>query len=430
MLKKRTAEALTLLIRISAIVAILILCSGVVPAQTQEKVLWSFGGNSSDGIYPVAPLIADAVGNLYGTTPFGGNPSPALAGGTVFELSPQSDGTWAETVLYRFCSQGNCTDGYKPQAGLVMDSLGNLYGTASSGGIVNCPHGTDCGGVVFELSPSRVPAVWTYAVIYTFCSVINGVVCEDGSKPVSQLILDQSGNLYGTTSKGGNGHDVDSYGGGIVFKLSAGLSGWNETVLYSFCQLGEGSLCKDGANPQAGVTFDESGNLFGTTEAGGIFKHGTVYELSPGGAGWAETVLEAFPQVNSYSPVGFDAVGNLYSTTLGYAFQLNAKHHDVRSIVFGDTIGNQSFSGVYLDTRRNALFGTSSNQGANGFGSVWEVVPPGNLSAVYYFCAESNCADGGEPVAGVIEDQLGNIYGTTTQGGVYGQGTVYEIITQ
>jgi uncharacterized repeat protein (TIGR03803 family) len=404
-------------------VAVSILCCGYMLGQAQEKVLWSFGSVPNDGIGPQAALISDNAGNLYGTTAGGGT----AAGGTVFKLSPQTGGTWSETILYNFCTQTDCTDGYEPQAGLLMDSAGKLYGTAYAGGIVDCPHGTACGGTAFELSPpSELGQPWTYAVLYTFCSEISGVVCLDGSEPRSQLILDASGNLYGTTVKGGRGHDVDSYGGGVVFELSPGSNGWTETVLYSFCQLGRGGFCTDGANPEAGVTLS-SGSLFGTTESGGLGANGLVYELSPGSNGWTEEVLYTSYNGSSYAPVTFSAAGNLFSTTLFHGFQLNIKHQNVRSISFTEATGTNSEGGVLVDVQRNALFGTAVADGANGVGTVWEVNPARQLVPLYNFCSLANCADGSTPRSSLIEDQSGNLYGTTQQGGAYGYGVVFEV---
>jgi uncharacterized repeat protein (TIGR03803 family) len=398
-----------------------ILCCSLTVGQTY-KVLWNFGSVPNDGAGPVASLISDGAGNLYGTTIGGGSAS----NGTVFELSPQNDGTWNETILYSFCG---CTDGYKPQAGLFMDATGNLYGTASSGGVNSCPHGTDCGGTVFELSrPSQPSEPWTYNVLYTFCSTVTGVICEDGSKPYSQLIMDEEGRLYGTTAEGGNGHDTNGFGAGTVFQLSPSAGGWIENVLYSFCQQGTGRLCNDGATPRAGVVFDSSGDLLGTTEAGGSSFMGLVYELSPGRNGWTEQVLYVSFNGNIYAPVSFDSAGNLYSTTTNRAFQLNLKHHVARSISFSTPTGSNSRAGVLVDFQRNVLFGTAAAQGTNFAGTVWQVSLAGQMTPVYDFCSQPGCTDGSAPMAGLIEDRSGNLYGTTKLGGAFSDGVVFEII--
>jgi uncharacterized repeat protein (TIGR03803 family) len=276
--------------------AILAFC-GIVLGQAQYKVLYSFAGRQSgDGETPLSNLVLDRAGNLYGTTREGGSGSGGF-GGTVFELSPNEDGTWSESVLYSFCSNYvnlQCLDGSSPQSGLVLDSLENLYGTTLNGGQQSCPATIGC-GAVFELSPpSSAGAGWTYRLLYSFCLLRVGNACEDGYYPTSRLVFDKSGRLYGTTGSGGTGHLSNGFDAGTVFQLSPGIGGWTETVLYNFCSLGEGNFCPDGSFPQAGVTFDKSGTLYGTTELGGRSRsqgEGIVYKLSPGVNGWVVTVL-------------------------------------------------------------------------------------------------------------------------------------------
>src|ERR1019366_481014 len=158
-------------------------------AQTHEQVLHSFG-NGADGIGPQAGLIFDAVGNLYGTTSLGGTYSY----GTVFELTPAGGGSWTEKVLYSFCSWTNCTDGRQPQAGLIFDAAGNLYGTTAFGGYYGLQTGY---GTLFELTPAGGGS-WTEQVVHNFNHDFT-----DGDEPYAGLIVDAAGNLYGTTSGGG-----------------------------------------------------------------------------------------------------------------------------------------------------------------------------------------------------------------------------------
>lgn len=390
--------------------------------QAQEKVLWSFGSIPNDGNDPLGSLIADSAGNLYGTTSLGGT----IGGGTVFELSPQSDGTWTETILYNFCATGtNCFDGYFPKAGLVMDAAGNLYGTTWSGGPqTGCGYPSGC-GTVFEVSPVG-DGTWTETVLYSFCSTSTASrPCTDGAYPYSQLIFDEAGNLYGTTQQGGDGRSNTP--GGTVFELSPGSNGWTETVLYSFCSTGSGRFCTDGEEPLAGVTFNTSGSLFGTA-GGGLGVVGVVYELSPSNAGWSERVLVNFYQNgNSSSAVSFDSVGNLYGTTQNNGFQLNKARQTMRTKTFNSTTGYTSEAGILIDPLRNALFGTATQGGANSFGTIWEVTPSRELVPIYSFCAQSGCADGQSPSAGLIEDVSGNLYSITQKGGAYGKGVVFEV---
>ena len=254
-------------------------------AATNEKVLHSFNGNGADGYQPEASLIFDAVGNLYGTTYWGGT----YGFGTVFELTPSGGGGWTETVLHSF--QPNGTDGNYPIAGLIFDAAGNLYGTTSAGGTYGF-------GTVFELTPEEGGG-WTETVLLNF----NGT---DGSYPHAGLAFDAAGNLYGTTGYDGTYHY------GTVFELTPTAGGgWTETVLHSF---GNGT---DGASPFAGLIFDAAGNLYGTTSAGGTYGTGTVFELTGG----REQVLYSFKSrygadgATPYAGLIFDAAGNLYGTT-------------------------------------------------------------------------------------------------------------------
>src|SRR5271168_3708065 len=180
------------------------LSCGLALGQTY-KVLWSFGGAPNDGAVSKGSLISDSAGNLYGTTSAGGDSTaPVCFGGcgTIFELSPNGDGTWSEVVLYSFCANYSgftCPDGASPEAGLVFDSKGNIYGTTSQGGIQCALNSAGC-GAVFELSPPALPGGnWTESVLHTFCSNYNNSQCLDGNFPSSPLTIDASGNLYGTT---------------------------------------------------------------------------------------------------------------------------------------------------------------------------------------------------------------------------------------
>src|ERR1700685_171103 len=267
------------------------------------SVLHSFctvGPGCADGDEPLAGVIFDAVGNLYGTTSAGGVYGP----GTVFELMPKSDGSWEEKVLHSFCSVETCPGGGGggPEARLVFDATGSLYGTTNAGG-------ADYVGTVFELTQSR-DGKWHEKVLYSFCSF-----CCNGSNPQAGLILDAAGNLYGTTTNGGEA------GGGIVFKLTQTSGGrWKETVLHSFCT----GDCGDGYIPGGEVTSDAAGNLYGTTVGGGnlgfcpLAGCGVVYKLTPQSSGkWKETTLHVFIDRPAAYPLGslvFDASGNLYGT--------------------------------------------------------------------------------------------------------------------
>jgi uncharacterized repeat protein (TIGR03803 family) len=415
-----------------AIAAITAPLSGSFAFAQTYKVLWSFGGND-DGGYPLGSLIFDSAGNLYGTTEYDG----ANRSGIVFELSPNADGSWSEAILYSFCSNttdNRCQDGEWPVAGLVLDKAGNLYGTTTLGGAGPCDYGC---GTVFELSPpSPGGGTWTETVLYSFCAGLN-TECQDGADPSSQLIFDNTGNLYGTTASGGMNESHQN--GGTVFELSPGINGWTLTTLYSFCanQVGK-NICPDGNQPLAGVTFDQAGNLYGTTKIGGATNStgaGTVYELSPGVGGWMEAVLIAFHLTgNLQNPVGsvsFDPTGNLYSTASdggnGGVFDLRAKTRTLGDFKFNYDDGSGPESGVLVDPKTEAIYGTTIGGGTGGGGTVFKITAQGQEIVLYNFCQESDCMDGLSPHASLIKDRAGNLYGTTQQGGATGIGVVFEI---
>jgi uncharacterized repeat protein (TIGR03803 family) len=361
-----------------------------------HKVLYRFcaqgGGNCTDGAEPEADLIRDALsGHLYGTTYEGG----AGGEGTVFALTPPAAGqtAWREKVLYSFCQQTDCVDGAYPEAGLIEDASGNLYGTTYDGG-------TFGEGAVFELTPPAAgQTAWTEIVLYSFCSL----ACTDGESPEARLLRDAlSGNLYGTTYYGGANDR------GVVFELmppAPGQTAWTEVVLYSFCALGGGG-CADGANPGARLIGDPSGNLYGTTTGGGAYGGGTVFELTPPAPGqttWTEIVLRSFCA------------------------------HGGRDC----TDGAYPYAGLIRDAKGN-LYGTTEDGGANGGGAVFELTPPApgqtawTEKVLYSFCAQGGrdyCTDGAFPEAGLIRDAKGNLYGTTEDGGAYYGGVVFELVT-
>jgi uncharacterized repeat protein (TIGR03803 family) len=206
-----------------------------------------------------------------------------------------------ETLLYNFCSQPNCSDGAEPQSNLIFDSAGNLYGT--TGGNYGPGYGE-----VFELSPNGNGG-WDESVLHSFTGEADG-----GTPLYSPMIFDSAGNLYGTASSGGK------YQNGVVFELSPAGTNWTETVLYSFCSQ---PRCSDGANPQYGLTFDGSGNLYGTTCNCGIGENGkgVVFELSPSGGGWTEQVIYTLDS-RAGGGLAINA-RNIFGTTLSTVFELS-----------------------------------------------------------------------------------------------------------
>lgn len=214
------------------------------------RVLYSFCAQQqcTDGYDPTSAPVRDSVGNFYGTTVLGG----AFGGGTVYALQLRKK-EWKHKVLHNFCSQTNCADGKGPAAPLILDTAGNLYGTTPSGG----GHGA---GEVFELSPNADHTKWKLRTLYSFCATSG---CPDGVFSLAGLAyLGQSGGpydgkapLYGTTQSGGTKDQ------GTVFQLRpASQKQWQESVVYSFCSQG-GDTCTDGARPVANVTLSNSAVL-------------------------------------------------------------------------------------------------------------------------------------------------------------------------
>jgi uncharacterized repeat protein (TIGR03803 family) len=271
------------------------------------SVLYSFQG-SPDGAYPSGNLVFDTAGTLYGTTQGSGTGTGncGISGcGTVFELTPKSGGGWTESVLYSF--QGG-NDGGVPWGGVIFDPAGSLYGTTFYGG--GSPYCTLSCGTVFQLK--RVGGHWKETVLYAFQGGGNGDI------PLGGVVIDPAGNLYGTLAGGGND-------GGAVFELRHKGGRWKEHMLYNFCSLDN---CADGFGPEAGLSVDQTGNLYGTTLTGGTGKCpasgtscGTLFKLVPTKSGWQETVLHNFGNgVDGFWPdsvVIFDAKGNIYGTTEG-----------------------------------------------------------------------------------------------------------------
>jgi hypothetical protein len=274
-----------------------------------ESVIYNFQGNT-DGQLPIGDLVFDKQGNLYGATLYGGghgscNPSFYKHCGTVFELSPPKTqgGKWTERVLHGF--KGG-RDGANPNGGLVLDNQGNVYGTTYFGGSEgeHCGAGGGC-GMVFALQPPTTKGgAWTEKVLHRF----NGV---DGANSDAGVVFDSDGNLFGTTYFG------PPNGFGLVFELrkpSGKVSTWTETVLHPF------SNGNDGAYPIAGLTFDASGNAYGTALGGGTHG-GVVFRLKPAQRGnyWPLTVLYNFKGSSDgdhpTADLVFDRKGNLYSTT-------------------------------------------------------------------------------------------------------------------
>jgi uncharacterized repeat protein (TIGR03803 family) len=360
-------------------------------AQT-FTVLHSFA-DATDGSEPQVGLYQNA---FYGTTFLGGH---GLCNcGTVFKIS--SSGF---RVLHVFAG----SDGANPAPGLAMDASGNLYGTTSQGG-------SNGYGTVFKLAPATAQGGnWTETVLYAFAGG------TDGAHPYGGVILDAAGNIYGTTTRGG------AFGHGAVFKLAAGGT---ETVVYSFSGL------PDGAYSYARLAFDAAGNIYGTTMEGGTFNQGTVFELNPSGT---EIVLHSFAggTDGAYPNAGviLDASDNIYGTTDqggdsssdGTVFKLSVGGtYSVLYTFKGGKDGSGPAAGLVLDPAGN-LYGTTTEGGDSDYdGMVFKISPGGKETQLYVFTGRLGGSYG---YTGVVRDTAGNLYGTSTSAGQYGNGLAFKL---
>ncbi len=329
-----------------------------------QSVLYSFDVGS-DGQSVMSGVIFDTSGNLYGTTLGGGD----YGYGTVYQLTPNSDGTWTESVLHSF----NDSDGATLVGGLVFDTSGNLYGTASQGGAYG--H-----GVVFKLAPNS-DGTWTDTTLHDFMGGTDG-----GYPDHSNLIFDAAGNLYGVTAGW-----VTGASNGTVFELTPNADGtWTQTVLHAF------SGGKDGYVPQGTLTFDQAGSLYGATLAGGAYGHGTIFRLTRGSDGkWKKNVLHQFR---------------------------------------GGTDGSSPFAGVVFDTAGN-LYGTTDDGGVGSCGDQWgtgcgtvvKLIPNSKGGWTEQMIHRFEAKPAGNPYSGVLFDAAGNLYATTSNQGFNGLGVVFEI---
>ncbi len=400
------------------------LACALAPAAAAQtvKTLLSFSGTES-----IAALIFDSAGNLYGTT--GDQYEPSLI--SVWELSPNADGTWTENVLW------TSTGGTEPlniRAGVIFDSSGNLYGTSLYGGAFGC-------GTVFELIHNS-DGSWTE-------SNINDFTCTNGSFVGGGLVFDKAGNLYGTTGLGGTSNV------GVVFQLVPNGNGtWTENVLHNFTG---GS---DGGYPGLGVlVFDSAGNLYGTAAGGALGDCdvnnpgcGTVFKMSPKANGtWSFKVLHSFTGGNDGGvPVfglTFDKAGNLYSTTdvggqYGYGNVLELVAHS--NGAYSERVLHQfrdggdgagPFAGVIFDAAGN-LYGTTRNGGDkqcfnspdDGCGIVWELTPKSNGSYTEQILVHFHGTPNSTPINNLVMDSMGNLYGSASNYNTYSSGTIYEVI--
>jgi uncharacterized repeat protein (TIGR03803 family) len=334
--------------------------------------------------------------------------------------------SWKLRTLYKFCSQTNCTDGDAPAGALVIDSSGNLYGTTDDGGNEN-------GGVVYELQKGGA-----YKVLYSFCALSQ---CADGSHPFAGLAYQgqQSGEtydgvstLYGTAARGG------PMNWGVVYTIAPGEA---ESVLYGF---GADDNADDGDGPTTPLILDSAGNLYGTTPGGGSTGGGTIFGITPQGS---ETLSFAFCSQEPQDCGADPGIGGLLMTPDGTLFGTTQESEvggTLRGVLYSFANGTYSTLANFCAHRKckqgvgpeaalvqgpsGNLYGSASQGGGgtDNSGAVFEFTGS-RLRAIYKFCAKPKCADGSNPYSRLLITSHGAMLGTTSQGGAFNEGTIFEL---
>ena len=402
--------------------ALSMMATPAVQAQTYT-VLHNFTGGT-DGGNPVTGLAMDAAGNLYGTTALAFNAAPGFNGsgkGSVFKLKHQGS-SWLVSPLYNF-SGGN--DGAEPYGTPVLARDGTIYGTTYYGGGSGCS-GQGC-GTVYHLTPlpTRPPSPltpWNETVLYRFTGA------ADGANPNGPLTFDASGNIYGTAIAGA----ISGCGGlgcGTVYELTKSGNNYTQSVLWSFSPSDQG-------RPGGGVTFDSTGDLFGTAEgcAGG---GGDVFELVKSGSGWTENLPGGALGACPLAGVIFGADGKFYGSTgisAGSIFNITDSGGTWSADDFLTLPGGGPLcgpDGALLRDSAGNLYGTTICTGAHNLGSVFKLTPSGG-NWTYTDLHDFSGPDGSMPHSNLVMDKNGNLYGTTFNGGsgtscTNGCGVVFEI---
>jgi uncharacterized repeat protein (TIGR03803 family) len=392
---------------------ILALAFAIVPAAHAQTftVLHNFTGGS-DGANPLNGLTIDAAGNLYGTASAGGlrvsgceNYEGTYGCGTVFEMKPSGSG-WVLTPLYEFPGGANNSN---PSLGVVFGPDGALYGVAGTGLYRLAPGPTRCASFLCS---------WQENLLYTFQGQ------PDASDPSSRVIFDSTGNMYGVSYFGG------TYNDGAIFQVTHPGSGWTESVIHSFNSEGGESQ----GLPEGSLVIDHSGDLYGTTDCSatlGCFW-GAVWELQPSQSGWNLTNPYQWGIGQGYQPVGVisDSAGNLYGTDFGdggsdipgaiYELSPSGGGWNYTQL-YGYPIGDLA-NGLVMDSAGN-LYGGDFEY---GYGYIFKLSNSGNgwtFTTLHTFSQ----SDGEFPQGPIVIDKKGNLYGTTIKGGLYGYGVVWEI---
>jgi uncharacterized repeat protein (TIGR03803 family) len=382
--------------------------------------------NCIDGAAPLAPLLRDEAGTLYGTTSQGGASNNA---GTVFAMTPNGEG-YDHKVVYSFCQQPSCTDGADPESAVIADVDGSLYGATRQGGAAGL-------GVLYKLT--RNGDSWTYQVLYSFCAETN---CKDGKYPQAGLSYagrdsgapwDKASPLFGTTSQGGK------HSNGTVFALAPDGSGFQYKVIY---HLRTEEFAKE-------TQVDPDGNLMVVAGLGAKGGAGSLFQLAKDT--WKKTNIHVFCHeqqgflcLDGFSPFGQvlrDAAGNLFGTTisgghgnLGVAYEVPATGgykllHEFcpTQVCTGD--GSNPQAGLVMDSGGH-LFGTTGSGGPLLRGVAYELSHDSGTwqeSIIYEFCSQHRCQDGNDPIGEMLIDSNGNLIGITELGGRKDHGVVFEL---
>lgn len=411
MIPQKPSASVFSLLPTFTLAVLLMACLFIQQGHSQTfSVVHKFNGGH-DGAVPYGGVVLDAGGNLYGMTWQGGSDND----GALYQIKGAGSGSVAYT-LHSFTAG---RDGSVPHGGGLFSRGGALYGFTTAGGSLGCSvHGYYGCGVVFSARPPQtvcraIPCPWNISTLYEFRG------SGDGNNPYfGEVAFDPAGNVYGTSMNDGQ------YGGGTVWKLSHANGTWTETILHNF---GNG---QDGSTPMHGVIIDSAGNLYGTTYQGGTVGNGTVFELSPSGGSWTETILANIEgtALGGYPEAGLvmDAAGNLYGATSiggvgdgsvfelsrsGGSWQLTVLYSFPPAYIEG-VVGNMVF-----DSHGN-LYGTTESGGADEWGMIFKLSPNGGswtFTDVHDFFA----IDGANPTGDLVIDSTDNIYGTTTGGGLY-----------
>jgi uncharacterized repeat protein (TIGR03803 family) len=359
-------------------------------ASAKLQVIYNLLGGSGDGANPIGPLLMDGSGSLYGVTLSGGSANA----GTVFKISPRGQ----ETVLHVFTGTGG--EGSHPFGGVLVDALGNLYGTTSGGG-------TNGLGIVFKLAPSGVETI-----LHTF----QGICCGggDGSFPYSSLIIDEHGNMFGTTMNGGNSSDL-----GTVFRVTPDGT---ENVIHAFSGT-------DGSEPFFGnLAIGKHGTVYGAALFGGEYNAGVAFRMTAHGT---ETMLHQFGAgADGQNPEGWIAVdnGNIYGTTqqgggsanAGIVYKIDNSGVETILHVFNGADGATPLAVTLVG---KALYGVTAGGGANNSGTLFKLSLNGRFTTLHAF----DGTDGDGPNAPLIAGSDGNLYGSTYRGGAQGNGVVFKL---